>query len=152
MSSNNEIHQQLTRFRITLPRITNNDINKHYVYSIRTIPNITPTINNNETKSTISMVTIRMDKTTTISATIQQEQQQKQKKNLVPPILFHQPKTKQKSCSANFVLTNKNKRKILLHQSCFNTIHNTQTATIDTNTTRTAKAIIITTTTNSYWE
>ena len=75
-----------------------------------------------ETKSTILMATIRMDKTTTISATIQQEQQQKQKKNPVPPILFHQPKTKQKSCSTNFVPTNKNKRKILLHQSCFHTI------------------------------
>ena len=58
-----------------------------------------------EINSTISMATIRMDKTTTISATIQQEQQQKQKKNLVPPILFQQTKTKEKSCSTNLVST-----------------------------------------------
>ena len=95
------------------------------------------------------MVTIRMDKTTTMYATIQQEQQQKQKKNPVPPMLFHQPKTKEKSCSNNLVPTNKNKRKILLHQSCFDIIHNTPRVTIDTKTTRTAKAI---TTTNSYRE
>ena len=77
-----------------------------------------------EIQSTISMVTIRMDKTTTILPTIQQEQQQKQKKNPAPPILFQQTKTKEKSCSTNRVPTNKNKRKILLHQSCFDT--NTQ--------------------------
>ena len=73
-----------------------------------------------QTKSIISMATIRMDKTTTISATIQQRQQlknkrkilchqscsnnQKQKKNPAPPILFYQPKTKEKSCSTNLVL------------------------------------------------
>ena len=63
-----------------------------------------------ETESTNSMATIRLDKTTTLSATIPQGQQ---------------TKTKEKSCATNLVPTNKNKRNILLHQSCFATIHNT---------------------------
>ena len=63
-----------------------------------------------ETKSTISMVTIRLDKSTTLSATIQQ--------NITTTA------TKEKSCSTNLVPPTKNKRKILLHQSCFAT--NTQ--------------------------
>ena len=46
-----KINQQTPRFRITITRLNNIDINKLYVYSIRTITNITPTISNNETTS-----------------------------------------------------------------------------------------------------
>ena len=48
---NMKINQSLTRFRITITRFDNNDTNEGYIYSIRTITNITPTISNNETTS-----------------------------------------------------------------------------------------------------
>ena len=58
-----------------------------------------------EIQSTISMVTIRMDKNNN---------------NFTHNTTGTTTKTKEKSCSTNLVPTNQNKRKILFHQSCSN--------------------------------
>ena len=56
-----------------------------------------------ETKCTISMATIQLDKPTTLWVTIQQRQQPKTKQKSSATNLVPTTKTKEKSCSTNLV-------------------------------------------------